>query len=61
MKTYLGDGVYFEFKDYEVILTTENGFQTTNRIVLGPEQIISLMRALDKISTQFQSLKDRQS
>lgn len=56
MKTYLGNGVYFEFRDYELILTTKNGI----RIVMSPDEIINLIRALDKIVGQFQSLKERQ-
>lgn len=34
-KEYLGDGVYVEISPYgEVILTTENGYETTNTIAL---------------------------
>lgn len=34
-KTYLGDAVYAEIDDYgDLVLTTENGLETTNRIVL---------------------------
>lgn len=36
-KAYIGDGVYVEFDGYSVILTTENGIDTTNEIVLEPE------------------------
>lgn len=36
-KLYLGDGVYAEFDGYAIVLTTENGIATTNRIVLEPE------------------------
>lgn len=36
-KTYIGDGVYAERKDYgDIVLTTENGVATTNQIVLEP-------------------------
>jgi hypothetical protein len=37
MKVYLGDGAYAQFDGYAVVLTTENGIETTNRIVLEPE------------------------
>jgi hypothetical protein len=36
-RTYLGDGVYVAFDGYSLVLTTENGVRTTNRIVLEPE------------------------
>jgi hypothetical protein len=37
VKVYLGDGVYAEFDRGEIVLTTENGIEVTNRIVLEPE------------------------
>lgn len=44
LKCYLGDGVYaaFDAQTLNVILTTENGIQTTNRIVLEPEVLDAL-------------------
>ena len=36
-KEYLGDGVYAEVEEGQLVLTTENGYETTNRIVLEPE------------------------
>lgn len=33
-KRYLGDGVYADFDGLDVVLTTENGLEETNRIVL---------------------------
>lgn len=36
-KQYIGDAVYADFDGYNIILTTEDGIQTTNRIVLEPE------------------------
>ena len=36
-KKYIGDGVYVEFSDLGIDLTTENGLAVTNRIVLEPE------------------------
>ena len=36
-KVYLGDGCYLEFDGFALILTTENGIEVTNRIVLEPE------------------------
>lgn len=38
MKTYIGDGVSAEIDEYgRLTLTTENGFHTTNKIILEPE------------------------
>ncbi len=37
MKTYIGDGAYAQIgPDGEIILTTDNGIETTNTIVLDP-------------------------
>ncbi len=33
-KAYLGDGVYVDTEYEDVVLTTENGVEATNRIVL---------------------------
>jgi hypothetical protein len=33
-KQYIGDGVYVEIDELGLVLTTENGIETTNRIVL---------------------------
>ena len=35
-KTYLGDGVYVHFDGAYFVLTTENGVEVTNKIVLEP-------------------------
>jgi len=44
MKDYLGDGVYVEIRPYHVILTTENGIETTNEIFLEPEVLDAFFR-----------------
>jgi hypothetical protein len=37
-KRYLGDGVYVDVDELgQLVLTTENGIEATNRIVLEPE------------------------
>ena len=44
-KRYLGDGVYAQIEDYGVlILTTEDGVRVTNRIVLEPAVLLSLLK-----------------
>lgn len=40
-KTYLGDGVYVTF-GYAFVLTTEDGVNVTNTIVLEPEVFLAL-------------------
>ncbi len=42
-KQYLGDGVYVDFDGYGLIITTENGIETTNQIILEPEVYGSLL------------------
>jgi hypothetical protein len=46
MKRYLGDAVYAEQDSNglsRVVLTTEDGEKVTNRIVLEPEVLVSLI------------------
>ena len=50
MKSYLGDGVYVEVEIGCVVLTTENGIETTNTIVLEPEVLKELFDFLQRIS-----------
>jgi hypothetical protein len=57
-KTYLGDGVYAEYEDYEVILTTENGMEVTNRIVLEAEVLESLNQYLKRMFNERYSKHD---
>ena len=43
-KEYIGDGVYAELDEFNsIVLTTENGIQTTNSIVLEPAVMQSLL------------------
>jgi hypothetical protein len=48
-KTYLGDGAYVEWIDATGIiqLTTSNGLEDTNTIVLGPSEIDMLLMFLE--------------
>lgn len=48
-KQYIGDGVYVEYDNYQVILTTENGIQVTNTIVLEAEVLNNLNEYLRKM------------
>ncbi len=39
-KIYLGDGVYAAFDGVYIVLTTENGYATTNTSYLDPEIVL---------------------
>lgn len=50
-KDYIGDSVYVERDDQwpaAIILTTENGYEATNRIVLEPEVIRALLHYIQR-------------
>lgn len=49
-KIYLGDAVYAEHDGFAVILTTENGIEATNTIVLEPEVWAALLAWHQRIS-----------
>ncbi len=48
-KTYLGDGAYVEYDGYALVLTTENGIEVTNRIVLEPNVYHSLVEYVARL------------
>lgn len=51
-KTYLGDGVYVEYDNYEqVVLMTDNGIETTNTIYLEPAVLAALLEYLKRAVT----------
>jgi len=47
MKEYLGDGVYVELDRDDVVLTTGDGIQVTNRIVLEMDVLENLKDYLE--------------
>jgi hypothetical protein len=49
MKQYLGDGVYAESGGYAIILTTEDGINVTNTIMLDPEVYVALLAWVEKL------------
>lgn len=49
LKDYLGDGVYADFDGYAIILTTENGIETTNTIYLEPSVLAALEEYQQKL------------
>ena len=56
-KVYLGDGVYVEVWQGDLVLTTENGIETTNRIVLEAEVLDALLLYVHKLASR-QALAD---
>lgn len=48
LKEYLGDGVYVFRHQFGVTLTTENGIEVTNKIVMEPEVIEAFQTWLDR-------------
>jgi hypothetical protein len=48
-KIYLGDAVYADFDDNILILTTENGVETTNKIYLEPDVVYALINFWKKV------------
>lgn len=51
-KEYLGDAVYVDFDGYDVTLTTEDGYSTTNRIVLEPVVYAALVAYVQRMHAQ---------
>jgi hypothetical protein len=42
LKVYLGDGCYADYDGWYIVLTTENGIETTNTIALEPSVLAAL-------------------
>ena len=53
-KRYLGDGVYLEVTEHDLVMYTSDGIKATNRIVLEPQVLANLMEYLNKA---FNTLK----
>lgn len=48
-KIYIGDAVYVEIDKFEdVVLTTEDGVSTTNRIVLEPRVLQAFLEYIER-------------
>lgn len=48
-KDYIGDGVYCDFNGYAFVLTSENGVQILDRIVLEPQVYEQLKRYVERV------------
>jgi len=57
-KAYLGDSVYIDFDGYGLVLTTENGIETTNRIYLEPEVFNKLEVYVKELKKQLLDARD---
>jgi len=49
-KAYLGDAVYVEFDGFALVLTTEDGIEATNRIVLEHAVYSALVQYVEHLS-----------
>lgn len=49
LKSYLGDAVYADFDGANVVLTTEDGIGTTNRIVLESQALAALNTYVERL------------
>jgi len=54
-KVYLGDAVYIDYDGFALVLTTENGIATTNRIVLEPEVYSALVQYVEHLNAREES------
>jgi hypothetical protein len=52
LKTYLGDGVYADYDGYYIILTTEDGYHSTNKIYLDDEVVDELRSFIKKVRAE---------
>ena len=48
-KIYLGDAVYAEFDGHDITLTTEDGINTTNTIILEPTVVDAFVEYLETL------------
>lgn len=47
-EVYIGDGVYCDTTDGDITLTTKNGIEVTNRIILENDVAITLLKHLKR-------------
>jgi len=53
-KTYIGDGAYVEVEHGRVKLTTNNGYEDTNTILMEGPVVESFIRWVQKIKSSIQ-------
>ena len=54
-KEYLGDAVYVDYDGYHVVLTTENGYRSTNTIYLEDRVFESLRHYMDRVNFKIKA------
>jgi hypothetical protein len=58
MKQYLGDAVYIEYDGFSIVLTTENGIEVTNTVVLEPEVLAAFLRFVTTLHEKLNKDED---
>jgi uncharacterized protein YrrD len=51
-KRYLGDGCYVALAEGKIVLTTENGVEVTNEIVLEPEVAEAFLEFIHRVKLE---------
>ncbi len=59
-KSYLSDGAYVEFDGFYIMLTTENGIETTNRIGLDEDGWVALRTYVVRLREAAEALGEAQ-
>jgi len=57
-KLYLGDSVYVDYDGFAFVLTTENGGDPSNEIVLEPSVFENLKMYAERIQMALETEKD---
>jgi hypothetical protein len=57
-KEYLGDAVYVDYDGFYLILTTEDGIQATNTIMLEPEVVSALVKYQARLTADLLKRKE---
>jgi len=57
-KLYLGDGVYASWDGYYILLTTEDGVEVSNRILMENEVLNNLLRFIKLVDITVKQWND---
>jgi hypothetical protein len=60
-KDYLGDGVYVDFDGFSLVLTTENGVETTNTMILEPQVYEALTRYVARLVAELAEIREHRT
>ena len=52
-KSYLGDGAYVDYDGSSLLITTEDGIVSTNRVVLGPVEWAALKQYISEMPERW--------